>query len=269
VAFAPDGKSVYTNDGALQRWELATGRPMLPDTYAAGHRAEISRVVYSRDGRLLATSAQDGTIRIWDVATAKILHIMHTTREGDRMDLAFTSDAARLLSTGNDGDLHVWDATTGQKLRRITLHDVELGEGIQYDQRLHLTQDDKTVIVLGHAPDGLGGTVSNWDLATGRRSTVATINEPGSWYTAFSPDGLTLISQGQLYDTSSGKPRFSLDGSGIYLPYAYSPDGRLVAGMSTRDVPEGRWAPDGSRVWNAASGQTVMRLDTAYVGNYA
>jgi WD40 repeat protein len=74
--FAPDGRSFLTNDGTLQRWELATGRPLLPDTASLGHRLEVGRVAYSPDGRLLASSSNDGTVRLWEVATARPLHVL-------------------------------------------------------------------------------------------------------------------------------------------------------------------------------------------------
>src|SRR5262249_45103493 len=45
--FFPDSKSFLSNDGALQRWELATGRPLFAESYKLGHRDGVIQMVYS------------------------------------------------------------------------------------------------------------------------------------------------------------------------------------------------------------------------------
>ncbi len=154
VAFAPDSKSILTNDGTLQRWELPTGRPLFPDSNANGHRREVFKVIYSRDGKLLASSAEDGTIRLWDVATTKVLHVMRSSREHSCTNLAFTSDAKRLLSADTDGDLHIWDTAAGKELRRIALPDDEVNKGIKNVFSLQVTPNDQTAVL--HCSDSTG-----------------------------------------------------------------------------------------------------------------
>jgi RNA polymerase sigma factor (sigma-70 family) len=148
--FFPDGKSFLTNNGALQRWELATGRPLLPETDKLGHRAEVSRVVHSPDGRSLASAACDGTIRLWDVATAKQLHILRC--RDDAVDLAFSRDGRFLVSgaMGLQGEVSIWDTENGKEVRRISLNDPKRGETREGATRLHLTADGGTIIVFGY-----------------------------------------------------------------------------------------------------------------------
>ncbi len=275
--FAPDGKSFLTNDGALQRWELATGRPMLPDTDALGHRGEVGRAVYSPDGRRLASSAGDGTIRLWDIATAKLLHILRG-HEREATGLDFTPDGKYLVSGSTEGELRVWDSEAGKVIRRIPLHDPKLGEKKQHVWRLHVMPDGQTAIVLGYDPWGGGGgdmngILTTWDLASGRRKSTAADKGSDGFYSAFSTDGRTLASHGELLDTSTGKLRVKLEGGRTSLPhYAFSSDGRLVAGLVTRTENDGmRMTSKTDRIWiwDTASGRTLRRLSTDAVGDVA
>jgi RNA polymerase sigma factor (sigma-70 family) len=42
MILAPNGKSVFTNKGALQRWNLITGKPLYRDNYNEGHWEKVS-----------------------------------------------------------------------------------------------------------------------------------------------------------------------------------------------------------------------------------
>jgi WD40 repeat protein len=264
--FTADGRSFLTNDGSLQRWELASGRSLLPDTDGLGHRGGVNRVVYSPHGQRLASAADDGTIRLWEVATAKPLHVLPSHDRGSPA-LAFSPDG-KLLVSGGAGELLVWDVGAGREVRRISIHDPQLGEKKQKVQRLHVMPDGRTICVLGHGParEGAGqpeGILTCWDLATGRQSHVAIgpcDGSPG----VFSSDGRVLVSPGVLFDTKTGKQRVKLAGPAkAFGEYAFSPDGELVAGIFTRRDPDGvgsRSTPGPLQVWDARSGRTVRRL---------
>ena len=61
-----------------------------------GHGKGVTQVVFSRDGRLLASSSSDNTIRIWDVAGRRELRTFtgHTANI-DSLDFSPDSRAAR------------------------------------------------------------------------------------------------------------------------------------------------------------------------------
>src|SRR5579883_557673 len=276
--FFPDGKSFLTNDGALQRWELATGLPLLPETEKLGHRAEVSPVVYSPDGLRLASTARDGTIRLWDVATAKPLRILRC--RDDTVDLAFSHDGLFLLSgaMGLQGELNIWNTENGNEVRKIPLNDPKQKENREGVSRLHLSADGRTILVFGYksvrgTPEPQG-VLSRWDLATGQRKTRVEIGPSDAIYSGFSPDGRALANRGKLIDATTGKIQAKLAGPepSAFKPYVFSADGRLVAGLVTYTVIEGNRIStklDGIQIWEAASGRAIQRISTNRVGQLA
>jgi WD40 repeat protein len=273
--FAPDGRSFLTNNGTLQRWDLATGRRLLPDTAARGHRLEVARVAYSPDGRLLGSASHDGSVRLWEVATARPLHVLSGYGWG-ASDLQFTADGQYLVSADSGGNLRVWDVGAGREARTIPLSDAKSGEKKPHVSRLAVTPDGRTAFVLGYDPNGGGlgleGTLTGWDLASGRRTTRAAAGPTDGLYSAFAPDGRSLASRGLLIDTATGKERVRLEGAGHFAHYAFSPDGRLLAGLVTRTESDGtRFSTkaEGTQVWEVATGRAGRRLRTDWVGQLA
>jgi len=80
LVFSGDGKRLFTADDAAGHvWDLTTGRGLSSFSHmverAEGRDSSINTTVFTQDGRLLATaSTTDKTIRVWTVATGKLLH---------------------------------------------------------------------------------------------------------------------------------------------------------------------------------------------------
>ena len=128
VAFSPDG-SLLARDAygvaaaggqpAILLWDVGTDqRPSaitqswdVVDPLKAllkGHTGLVNSVVFSPDGRTLASGSHDKTIRLWDVETSQLQAILegHTDAVNS---VAFSPDGSTLASGSGDKTIRLWD----------------------------------------------------------------------------------------------------------------------------------------------------------------
>jgi WD40 repeat protein len=102
VAFSPDSRTLAAvgnaPDAAVRLWDIETGQ----ETTWKGHTSDVHGLAFSPVGSLLATCADDGTVRIWDrkVAPAGVRTIGPGPFGGVVRAVAFTLDG-RYLATAN------------------------------------------------------------------------------------------------------------------------------------------------------------------------
>ncbi|GIE28377.1 hypothetical protein Ait01nite_014220 [Actinoplanes italicus] len=105
VAFSPDGSMLATADSSSETvrfWEVRTGRRIdeLTDTVS---------VVFSSDGKFMATGGVDGTIRLRDPRTRKPIGAPLIARPGPVQALAFSPDGTTLAAGDAGIDVRLWD----------------------------------------------------------------------------------------------------------------------------------------------------------------
>ncbi|KAG7110413.1 Vegetative incompatibility protein HET-E-1 like [Verticillium longisporum] len=85
-----------------------------------GHDGTIYSVSFTEDGHRLASASEDGTVKIWDVATGTCLQTLEG-HNGCIMSAAFIADD-RLASASQDGMIQLWDVATGSCLQTLEGH---------------------------------------------------------------------------------------------------------------------------------------------------
>jgi eukaryotic-like serine/threonine-protein kinase len=227
----------------------------------------VTGVQYSPEGRVVASTSRDGTVRLWDPATGRLIKVLgrHTHAA---FALAFHPGGRVLASAGELGEILFWDTETKSLLRA-------------------LRTESETIYALAYSPDGrqlafgdgfppfeeIGhmrgrGVVRVSDAATGQVHLTLRGHTQNVMGVAFSPDGRTLASTSGsaltvpqtankpgeliLWDTASGDVIHKLTGhTGPLTGVSYHPIGRLIATSSwDRTI----------KLWNAQSGDLLDSL---------
>jgi len=110
LAFSPDGRylAAARNMEAIV-YDLVDDRNRYVLT---GHRLMISGVAFSPDSDRIATSATDGTTRLWDMATGQEVLLLRLSNESSVKDalysVAFALDGRAIMAGQSDGQIVTW-----------------------------------------------------------------------------------------------------------------------------------------------------------------
>ena len=149
-----------------------------------GHAGPVFSLVFSPNGKTLATGNADGTVRLWNVATHQQITVLRG-HAGPIYSVGFTRDGKTLASDSADGIVQWWNLAKHppMQLRRpLTGYTVRLTS-------MAVSPDGKT-----RASGGPDGMVRLWDVATHQQITVLRGHAGPIYSVGFSPDGKTLAS---------------------------------------------------------------------------
>ena len=124
LQIAIDGKSLLSvsQNGVARSWPSAGTPQTARLVFRSGH--PMTALALSPDGTTLATAGQDGTIHLWDAATARAL-VSLPGHPGGVSALMFGA-GNRLVSAGADEQVRFWDTASGQATSSVIQPTAEL-----------------------------------------------------------------------------------------------------------------------------------------------
>jgi WD40 repeat protein len=220
------------------------------------HAAQVVAVVYSADGKLMATAGYDETVRLWETATGKekFSFRLEGKPSYSAPAVALSPDGSMLAAAKGDGALRVWDVDTGKERLKLDLPEKETTSAIAFGP------GGRTLALLSWRHPGPGAATENllrlWSVE--KAAEVAAFQAPqGSPRAiAFSPDGKMLaIAQPdglQLCEPDTGKKLMTIPAEKTpFRLVAFSADGTLATnGPDEKTV----------QLWDAGTGRPIRQL---------
>lgn len=263
VAFSPDGKTLASAgwDDTVRLWDVATGKELRK---LDAHKAMVGRVVFSSDGRVLASrGGLDGTVKLWDPQTGTLLakftglSNINPWRFNHDTALAFTPDGKTLAATARKA-IVFFDVAGGREVKRI--------DGHVYGITLAYSPDGK-LLASGGVDEGHDVySLRIWDAAEGKelRKCELPKNEPPT-YLAFDPKNTgklaAVVAEDDMhvFDATTGKEVTRVK---HYWPsrVLYTPDGKALVSAGAGPV---------IRHWDAATGEELYRDREAHQSGVA
>ena len=283
----PDGSHIISvGQHTMKVWDSESGTVL----YTFGeHNSLIQSVVWSPDGRRLATENNDNTVTIWSSRKHVPLGILLPTTTGTLSGVEWSPDGLQIAG-GLGNAVQVWDARQGTSTHTLMGHtdwvryvawspDGKLIVSISHDKTakiwnandgtlLHTLEHEMEVETVSWSPDGTqiasagdDNLISIWTVSDG--ALFRTIDTHAEWIIglSWSPEGTKIVGGGgfrvSVWDSISGSLLQTYWHNTSVSNAVWSPDGELLATVGNDNT---------IRIWDGTA-SSVRPLHTLRIEN--
>ena len=247
-----------------------------------GHDGDVNDVAFSSDGSRLASTGDDGMLKVWDPSTGRLVSSL--SGGGGAWGPSFGADDSLVAAAWDEGEGRVLDLSTDRVVSTVA---------VENPTDTALSPDGK-LLAVAFEPGGSADDGAVFDVRTGEeafRLSAPKDSEPIFRVVSWSPDGRYVAAGSEnatrVWDVGTERLLHTVVGqAGSILVVAWSPDSsRLVTGGSdgTARVWEIResgvrelwslpaqetssfiagvaFSPDGTRVMASDADSTVVKI---------
>ena len=237
-----DAKTMISGgiDGLVRGWDVGTKKQSFS---FSGTPSRLKNSVYSNDGKMFATIANETDILIWNAADNSLFQTLKADFPAWQTTIAFEPNSKSLISGDDFGHVKLWDLQSG-----TLKNDLETDESSI--SSLSFSPDGKKVAIAGSS-----GKVSILDATTLKTLGSYSVFDESITGLAWSADGMLVVagSEGSIKTlvANTGKEILNFE----RLEYGVrtldlSPDGASLV-IGTNDGTIQRMLLDGKSIWKS------------------